>query len=67
MADEADRANDTAQQMLDFQLTARRRALTPNGACHNCRQLVLDEVQFCDVHCRDDWQRAENLRAAGHG
>jgi hypothetical protein len=67
MADEADRANDTAQQLLDLQLTQRRRALAPIGLCHFCAEPVNGEAQFCDIHCRDDWQREENLRVAGHG
>lgn len=66
MADEADRANDTAQQMLDLQLTQRRHAPEPIGICHYCSEPVETGARFCDIGCRDDWEVENRQREAGH-
>lgn len=66
MADEADRANDTAQQTLDMALMVRRRVPAAIGLCHYCAEPVNGEALFCDIGCRDDWDAEERLRLAGH-
>lgn len=61
MADDIDRANDQAQQMLDYQLRARKRSLMPRGACYNCDD-PLSEGAFCCVECRDDYEKMQRAK-----
>lgn len=32
-------------------------ALPATGSCYNCGEPMADGLRFCDVHCRDDWQK----------
>lgn len=61
MADEADRANDTLEKMLDgwrnevaYQL---RHSIQPTGNCLNCDERLDDGRRWCDTDCRNDWER----------
>lgn len=63
MADEADRANDLNDRMLQLQLTHREHVPEPNGACLYCSEpLAQPGARFCDVGCRDDWEFTERQR-----
>lgn len=31
--------------------------LPATGECHNCGASVAEGHRFCDVDCRDDWQK----------
>lgn len=64
MADEIDRANDTAQQMLDLQLAHREDVPRPIGVCHYCAEPVPGDLRFCDIGCRDDWEFEQRQRRA---
>lgn len=59
MADIIDQANDLNDQMLEIAL--RNAQQTPQipakGYCHNCLEEVPPQHLFCDVDCRDDYQK----------
>lgn len=55
MPDIADQADDEIEQTLQRALRARAPELVPRGTCHNCDQPV--RRLFCDLDCRDDWER----------
>lgn len=66
MADEADRAAEIGEWVLQKQLAHREEAPKPIGICHYCAEPVAGELRFCDIGCRDDWQQEqEALRRAG--
>lgn len=53
-------ADDCAQQFLDQALAAARRhepALRPVKGCYNCGEGVAEFLLFCDLYCRDDYER----------
>jgi hypothetical protein len=57
MADEIDRANDLAQQLLDATLTQKKPVgPSPTGACLWCGEPLPDGRRWCSPECRDDWQ-----------
>lgn len=58
--DQSDRA--TAMEELRRRAALERRmpeGPVPNGYCWNCDQDVADGLRWCDVHCRDDWEKAQ--------
>lgn len=58
--DDADRADHTAEQTLQAALDVRRAdGPVPCGACHFCGETVARGVRFCDIDCRDDWERRQ--------
>lgn len=59
--DDIDRANDQAEQMLEFQKRARRPVLQPVGRCHYCDDLRMGV--FCSAECREDYEKEERARA----
>lgn len=63
MADDIDRAQD--REMLDRVLAIQAAAvpaLTAVGVCHNCDASVPPGAKFCDIDCRDDWQKRNPRR-----
>lgn len=60
MADIADLASDREEMDRARALAAARRAVpqwpAACGTCHNCGE-PIEAAAFCDVDCRDDWQR----------
>lgn len=63
MADEADIASD--REELDRSLAimaARKPMMLATGECHNCGASVPSGAKFCDVDCRDDWERRNSMR-----
>jgi len=64
MSDPADTGNDTADFLLNAALKA---ASVPpnvpkaNGRCLYCEEPVEADARWCDVDCRDDWEK-ENAR-----
>ncbi|PUA16808.1 hypothetical protein [Glaciimonas sp. PCH181] len=68
MSDNADRADlriaDVIQSALDQ--TRRAHRLHSDGRCQFCDELVSDGLLFCNVDCRDDYEKQQAaLRRAG--
>jgi len=62
MSDVIDTANETAEINIQSAIANRPKAtpLPVTGACHNCGENT--ELTFCDVDCRDDYERLQNAR-----
>jgi hypothetical protein len=60
MADEADRANDLAQWVVDMARKAPKEApLAVIGRCHNCDEESLGA--FCCKECREDFEKRQKV------
>lgn len=59
-----DMASDLEQQQREAALRHRKPQLTPCWRGHNCGAAVLSELLFCDVDCRDDFEKRERARRA---
>lgn len=59
MSDHADNADSRIYRTIAAGLAAARHApaLQPDCRCHFCDEPVAVELLFCDVDCRDDYQR----------
>jgi hypothetical protein len=60
MADVVDRANDLVEMTLENcikKVTAKASIPKGIGICIECGEPVEGERRWCDVDCRDDWQR----------
>jgi RNA polymerase-binding transcription factor DksA len=62
MADDADLAQKHSEQLEDIQRQqikerASKRELYPNGYCHECEEAVPEERLFCDIDCRDIYEK----------
>jgi len=44
------------------QAALRRDQIAPTGECRNCGEIVAPEVRFCNVDCRDDYERQARMR-----
>lgn len=60
--DEADRASARETQQREDALKRRYPTLPDTGCCHWCGEITGGGRRFCDVDCRDDWQRARSAR-----
>lgn len=66
-----DRAQQREEQIVSDAIAHARRAqqrmderMPATGYCHSCGDPVIDyQGRFCDLECRDDWQR---VQAAEH-
>ncbi|MFJ3046969.1 hypothetical protein ACIPEN_14150 [Herbaspirillum chlorophenolicum] len=68
MSDHADNADIKIFRTIADGLAAARRApeLQPDCRCHFCDEMVVVNLLFCDVNCRDDFERQNAaLRRAG--
>lgn len=64
MSDEIDRAQNEVERSLTEAMRKRRPAgPVANGRCHYCGELIDDEARWCDIGCREGWER-ENKRKA---
>ncbi|WP_343725514.1 hypothetical protein [Herbaspirillum huttiense] len=63
MSDHADNADHKIYQAIEVGLAAARRApvLQPDCRCHFCEEKVMAGQVFCDIDCRDDYQRHQML------
>lgn len=62
MADAADVASQ--HEFSEEALTTHRslaRVTTPRGKCLYCDALLSSELIFCDLHCRDDFERQQRI------
>lgn len=59
MSDEIDQANDRALADTAKAVAAARVAISlpATGQCYNCNEDVGLGLRFCDVCCRDDWEK----------
>ena len=65
MADFADEAQDIneehlAKSLLEHSEQAKRNQLKPLGYCRHCHESIAKDAKnqlFCDVDCRDDYER----------
>lgn len=64
LGDEAERAEAIFREEALHRAAARRqKSLLPTGACFFCRSPVHVGLLFCDVECRDDYEREVEARA----
>lgn len=59
MSDIIDNANDTAELFLRAAVSKARIDGAPpsTGRCFNCEEPVPSGLRWCDVDCRNDWQK----------
>lgn len=66
-ADPVDRAVVEQERLLEEQLRLARQKPTEAmifiGRCYNCREPLADPQRFCDVDCRDDYEKIRRSRA----
>ena len=61
--DDIDRAQDQAEKILAACIAAVPKDTMPAiGNCYNCAASVPDGHRFCDVDCRDDYDRHISAR-----
>ena len=62
--DQFDRAEELEQMDRDHCLAAARNkpGLVACGGCHNCGERVAPGRLFCDVDCRDDYEKRVRQR-----
>lgn len=60
MADEVDRADELAEELLKRTIAytvSRPPEVEPNGKCYNCGAKVKRSMRWCDADCREDWAK----------
>ena len=63
MADEIDKANERAQELLEESLAKRREQGPPAcGFCYFCQAPVPNGHRWCDTECRRDWEREQQVK-----
>ncbi|MBP1314376.1 hypothetical protein [Herbaspirillum sp. 1130] len=68
MSDHADNADSRIYRTIAAGLAVARRApaLQPDCRCHFCDEVVSPNLLFCNIDCRDDYQREKTaLQRAG--
>lgn len=67
MPDPADDADQQVEQFAEFART-RRKPTGPlfTGHCAWCDEPVAEPLRFCDIGCRDDWDRNERTNGAAN-
>lgn len=63
MTDIIDQANDHIEREMKMRLEHRRASMLPaTGECLNCGEHLDGERRFCDVDCRDDYDKRQRLK-----
>lgn len=64
MSDYADRSDTRIAQIVEQGLDQVRRAsrMAATGNCHFCDEEVTPGNLFCDIDCRDDFERENRAR-----
>jgi hypothetical protein len=61
MNDDIDRANDTMQYATDVAIhnasVEAHKIVNSTGQCIWCSDKVKDEMRWCSIECRDEYQR----------
>lgn len=64
--DDADRAEERIEQVMDDALAEVRRAQERGpravGVCYYCREPLASGRLFCDADCRDGWEFEQKLK-----
>ena len=64
--DDADRAEERIEQVMDDALAEVRRAqehgVKATGMCLYCGEQVPPMLRFCDADCRDGWEYEDRLK-----
>ena len=66
--DDIDRAQAQEEMARDIAIRAAAAGapvLPATGACHWCDALLPAGARFCDVDCRDGWQREQDASQRG--
>ena len=64
MADEVDKANDLADELIRRAIaytSTRKEDTVATGFCLNCAEDVPDGVRWCSSECRDDWTKRKRV------
>jgi hypothetical protein len=66
-ADTGDRAQQATEDLTNFSIANIRsavgRTLLHSGYCYYCDENVHSPHLFCNLDCRDDWEREQRLKA----
>lgn len=66
-ADNGERAQQDTEDLTNFTITnirnAAKHTLLYCGYCYYCDEKVHSPHLFCDLDCRDDWERERRLKA----
>ena len=60
MQDDFDKASDLEQTVRDFaieRVRSQSKIFEPTGFCLNCREPISKSKRFCNIDCRDDFQK----------
>jgi hypothetical protein len=67
LSDAGDRAQQATEDLTSFTISNIRsnvgRTLLHSGYCYYCDEKVRSPHLFCDLDCRDDWEREQKLKA----
>ena len=64
MSDDIDRAQNEVERSLNEALRKRRPAgPVANGRCHYCGEILDDESRWCDIDCREGWEKLRRRHA----
>lgn len=59
--DDVDRQQERDEVLAEAQIAYRKPSgPLANGHCHFCEEPVSVGLRWCDVGCRDDWERGRN-------
>lgn len=68
MADEADRAAQEVEVNLAEAVRLRRPpGPIANGRCYYCDEIVDEDARWCDIECREAWERERDLLRKRNG
>lgn len=63
-----DKAQENEQLFTELALkNAKQQTLTANGRCHYCEETIDEGLRFCDVDCRDDYDREQRILRRRNG
>ena len=65
MSDEIDMAAAQEEAYRAAALNRRHASLPAVGQCYSCGEPLEGSLRFCDIDCRQDWERAEKSRRRG--